>query len=138
MRTRLMPTTHDQTVSQDRCILLYCILTGKSTNVGKCIEEELHLAAFNKKVGNLFFSSLITGLCLTAGTPHDPEESTVSNSAIITAEAITRLRKPLSGSSSVGFEQAMHQIHHRLDQHEQGQLQLTRMLQYMEQQNHQY
>ena len=39
LRSRLMPTMHDQTVSQDRCVLLYCILTGKSINVGKCIKE---------------------------------------------------------------------------------------------------
>ena len=126
-----MPTTHDQMVSQDRFILLYCILTGKSIDVGKCIKEELRFSAFTKKKGKLFFPSLISGLCLKA------VETKVQNSTKIFAVAITRLSKPLSGSSSSGFKQAMSDINRRLDLQEHNQQQRKQILKHMKQEYHQ-
>ena len=136
LRTRLMSTTHDQMVSQDRFILLYCILTGKSTDVGKCIEVELRFSAFTKNEGKLFFPSLISGLCLKADILYNDAETKVQNSAKISTVAITRLSKPPSGSSSLGFEQAMSDINRCLDLQEHNQLQLKQMLQHMERQKH--
>ena len=81
LRTRLMPTTHDQIVSQDRCILLYCILTRKSIDVGKCIDEELCFSAFTKKEGKLFFPSLLSGMFLKVDIPHDDAKTTTKNLA---------------------------------------------------------
>ena len=68
LKCRLMPTTHDTTVSQERVLLLYCLLAGLSINVGRLICRQITSCA-KKKKGKLFFPSLITQLCIKAGVP---------------------------------------------------------------------
>ncbi|MFQ6630962.1 hypothetical protein Gotur_008417, partial [Gossypium turneri] len=58
-----MPISHSSTISMERMLLLYAILTEKSINVGKIILKEIHDCAKNK-AGNAYFPSLITSLCL--------------------------------------------------------------------------
>ncbi|MFQ6641511.1 hypothetical protein Gotur_016224 [Gossypium turneri] len=60
-----MPISHSSTISMERELLLYAILTEKSINVGKIIRKEIHDCA-KKKAGSAYFPSLITSLCLRA------------------------------------------------------------------------
>ena len=54
IRTRLIPTTHIETVNKERLILLYYILEGREANVGKLVQREISACAF-KHMGCLFF-----------------------------------------------------------------------------------
>ncbi|MFQ6668359.1 hypothetical protein Gotur_034030, partial [Gossypium turneri] len=60
-----MPISHSSTISMERMLLLYAILTEKSNNVGKIILKEIHNCT-KKKAGSAYFPSLITSLCLKA------------------------------------------------------------------------
>ncbi|KAK5775890.1 hypothetical protein PVK06_043844 [Gossypium arboreum] len=60
-----MPISYSSTISMERMLLFYAILTEKSINVGKIILKEIHDSA-KKKTGNAYFPSLITSLCLRA------------------------------------------------------------------------
>ncbi|KAK5785510.1 hypothetical protein PVK06_040102 [Gossypium arboreum] len=60
-----MPISHSSTISMERMLLLYAILTEKSFNVGKIILKEIYDCA-KKKTGHAYFPSLITSLCLRA------------------------------------------------------------------------
>ncbi|MFQ6640750.1 hypothetical protein Gotur_015268 [Gossypium turneri] len=63
VRYSFMPISHSSTISMERMLLLYAILTEKSINVGKIILKEIHNCA-KKKAGSAYFPSLITSLCL--------------------------------------------------------------------------
>ncbi|MFQ6667292.1 hypothetical protein Gotur_033364 [Gossypium turneri] len=65
VRYTFMPISHSSTISMERMLLLYAILTEKSINVGKIILEEIHDCS-KKKAGSAYFPSLITSLCLKA------------------------------------------------------------------------
>ncbi|MFQ6665344.1 hypothetical protein Gotur_032111, partial [Gossypium turneri] len=65
VRYSFMPISHSSTISMERMLLLYGILTEKSINVGKIILKEIHDCA-KKKAGSAYFPSLITSLCLRA------------------------------------------------------------------------
>ncbi|MFQ6630916.1 hypothetical protein Gotur_008623 [Gossypium turneri] len=60
-----MPISHSSTISMERMLLLYVILTDKSINDGKIILKEIHDCA-KKKARNAYFPSLITSLYLRA------------------------------------------------------------------------
>ncbi|MFQ6630787.1 hypothetical protein Gotur_009920, partial [Gossypium turneri] len=60
-----MPISHSSTISMERMLLLYAILTEKSINVGKIILKEIHDCA-KKKARSSYFPLLITSLCLKA------------------------------------------------------------------------
>ncbi len=49
IRTHLLPTTHIETVSKDRLVLLHCILENKKINIGSLIEKEISVCAFKPK-----------------------------------------------------------------------------------------
>ncbi|MFQ6656258.1 hypothetical protein Gotur_026451 [Gossypium turneri] len=65
VRYSFMPISHSSTISMERMLLLYAILTEKSINVGKIILKEIHDCA-KKKAVSAYFPSLITSLCLKA------------------------------------------------------------------------
>ncbi|MFQ6636538.1 hypothetical protein Gotur_012607 [Gossypium turneri] len=65
VRYNFMPISHRSTISMERMLLLYTILTEKSINVGKIILKEIHDCA-KKKAGSAYFPSLTTSLCLKA------------------------------------------------------------------------
>ncbi|MFQ6651334.1 hypothetical protein Gotur_023659, partial [Gossypium turneri] len=65
VRYSFMPISHSSTISIERMLLLYAILTEKSINVGKIILKEIHDCT-KKKAGSAYFPSLITSLCLRA------------------------------------------------------------------------
>ncbi|MFQ6660295.1 hypothetical protein Gotur_028884 [Gossypium turneri] len=60
-----MPISHSSTISMERMLLLYVILTKNSINIGKIILKEIHDCA-KSKAGSAYFLSLITSLCLRA------------------------------------------------------------------------
>ncbi|GMN61146.1 hypothetical protein TIFTF001_030242 [Ficus carica] len=62
LKTRLMPSTHIQTVSKGCIILFDSIISGQPIDVGKIIFQELG-AYVAKKCDSLWFPSLITSLC---------------------------------------------------------------------------
>ncbi|KAK5794124.1 hypothetical protein PVK06_035329 [Gossypium arboreum] len=64
-RKSFMPISHNSTISMERMLLLYAILTEKSINFGKIILKEIYDCA-KKKTGSAYFPSLITSLCLRA------------------------------------------------------------------------
>ncbi|GMN48214.1 hypothetical protein TIFTF001_017402 [Ficus carica] len=86
-----MPSTHIQTISKGRILLLDSIILGRPIDVGKIIFQELGACAA-KKCGSLWFPSLITSLCANSGVPmFDIEEQLLSSKGAITKTAIARL-----------------------------------------------
>ncbi|MFQ6661236.1 hypothetical protein Gotur_029461, partial [Gossypium turneri] len=65
VRYSFMPISYSSTISMERMLLLYAILTEKSINVWKIILKEIHDCAKNK-ARCAYFPSLITSLCLRA------------------------------------------------------------------------
>ncbi|MFQ6660106.1 hypothetical protein Gotur_028723 [Gossypium turneri] len=60
-----MPISHSSTITMERMLLLYAILTEKSINIGKIILKMIHDYA-KKKAGSAYFPSLITSHYLRA------------------------------------------------------------------------
>ena len=89
IRTRLMPTTHIETVNKERLLLLHCILEGNSINVGKIVQREI-LGCNLKQKGCLFFSSLISELCVRTGVDISSTDEVLANTAAISTTAIKR------------------------------------------------
>ncbi|KAK5825936.1 hypothetical protein PVK06_020823 [Gossypium arboreum] len=80
IRFSLMPSSHETTISLERMVLLYSILTRKTIDVGKIILREMRNCAV-KCSGPAFFPFTITILCLKAKIlanrieeSEDPEE----------------------------------------------------------------
>ncbi|KAL5570296.1 hypothetical protein UlMin_026871 [Ulmus minor] len=128
IRTRLMPTTHIETVNRERLLLLHCILEGKSINVGGIIQKEISACAFKPK-GCLFFSLLITELCLRAGVDINSSNEVLPNTAAISTMAIKRFFHSNSkhpqeqvpppsqvGNSLLAIQQLMDIVKHNLVQ----------------------
>ncbi|KAK5842514.1 hypothetical protein PVK06_004881 [Gossypium arboreum] len=59
----LMPSSHGTTISLEKMILLYSILTGKTIDVGKIILREMQNCAVRRS-GLVYFPFTITILCL--------------------------------------------------------------------------
>ena len=95
IRTKLLPTTHIETVNRERLVLLDCILGNKGINVGKLIQHEISSCAFKHK-GCLFFPSLITELCLRTGVEVSSNDEILPNSGLIDTTAIKRFAIPAS------------------------------------------
>ena len=89
IRTRLLPTSHIETVNKERLVLLSFILEGKEINVGKLIQKEISACAFKNK-GYLFFPSLVTHLCLRSGVDVKATDEVLNNTAAISTVAIKR------------------------------------------------
>ncbi|GMN56237.1 hypothetical protein TIFTF001_025355 [Ficus carica] len=90
LKTRLMPSTHVQTVSKDGVLLLQSIISGHPIDKGKIIYQEL-CACASKQGGSLWFPSLITGLCFSVGVSVFDTEERLSLKAAITTIAIARI-----------------------------------------------
>lgn len=85
-----MPSTHVQTVPKDRVLLLDSIISGRPIDVGKIISQELGVCA-TKKSGSLWFSSLVTSLCVSSGVSIFDNEEQLFYEGAITNIAIARL-----------------------------------------------
>ncbi|GMN32299.1 hypothetical protein TIFTF001_044672 [Ficus carica] len=90
LKSRLMPSTHDNTVNKDRVILLFAIVMGRKINVGDVINEQIGVCA-GRQSGGLWFPSLITSLCLAQGVEISSEEEKPKVAQPITMTVITRL-----------------------------------------------
>lgn len=90
LKSRLMPSTHLQTVSRDRAILLYCIVTGLKFNVGRIIYEEICGCA-QKSSGYLWFPSLVSQMCKRSRVGFNDNEETLKVTGIITPAAVARI-----------------------------------------------
>ncbi|KAK5785822.1 hypothetical protein PVK06_040441 [Gossypium arboreum] len=65
IRFSLMPSSHGTTISSERMVLLYTVLTGKTIDVGKIILREIQNCAV-KRSGPAHLPFTITILCLKA------------------------------------------------------------------------
>ncbi|KAH1129957.1 hypothetical protein J1N35_001335 [Gossypium stocksii] len=63
VRYSFMPISHSSTISMERMLLFYAILTENFVNVGKIILKEIYNCA-KKKTWSAYFQSLVTSLCL--------------------------------------------------------------------------
>lgn len=105
IRTRLLPTTHIESVSKERMALLHFILEGKEVNVGKLIQREISTCAFKTK-GCLYFPSLITDLCLRSGVDVNSNDEILANTAAISTIAIRRFSSEVPRGSATRAEPA--------------------------------
>ena len=69
-------------MNKDKLILLHYILERKSINIGNIIQREISACAFKPK-GCLFFSSLITDLCLRACVDVTSNDEILANTGAI-------------------------------------------------------
>ncbi|MCQ7416365.1 hypothetical protein NP118_23445 [Salmonella enterica] len=90
IRQRLLPTTHDSTVSRERILLAFAILRSLSIDVGKIICNEI-ACCWKKKVGKLFFPNTITMLCRQAGVLVDESDMILFDKGIIDTPNLARL-----------------------------------------------
>ncbi|KAL3839043.1 hypothetical protein ACJIZ3_023634 [Penstemon smallii] len=82
MISRFLPKIQTSTVTMDRGLLVYCIVTGKKINVGKVIYGSMEKASKSNAV-SLYFPSLITYFCKRAGVPREENESVIYLKMII-------------------------------------------------------
>ncbi|KAJ4721065.1 Retrovirus-related Pol polyprotein from transposon opus [Melia azedarach] len=92
IKFRLRRTTHDDTVSLSRILLIYALLIGLSINIESIILAEMR-KCISKAAGQLYFSSTITMLCAQAGVIFKarPTKEVLSNKALINIHTINRL-----------------------------------------------
>ena len=83
-----MPFTHDHSVNKERAILLFAIVDGRKINVGDVIGEQICVSV-GRQSGGLWFSYLITSLCLAEGVKVFSEEEKLKPSRPITMTVIT-------------------------------------------------
>ena len=85
-------------MSKERLVLLSFILEGREINVGKLIQREISACAFKHK-GYLFFSSLVTDLCLRSGVDVKVTDEILTNTAAISIVAIKRFTSDATKST---------------------------------------
>ncbi|KAJ4708821.1 Retrovirus-related Pol polyprotein from transposon 17.6 [Melia azedarach] len=92
LKFSLRPTTHDDTVSLSRILLIYALLIGLFINIGSIILVEMR-KCISKAAGQLYFPSTITMLCAQASVIFGvgPTEEMLSNKASINIHTINRL-----------------------------------------------
>lgn len=71
VKNRIMSTSHDTTIQRDQVMLVYCMMKGFDLTYGQLIRDQI-MACAQRKRGKLFFPSLITSLCMTAGVEIEP------------------------------------------------------------------
>ena len=101
LKSRLMPTTHITTISQERLILLYVIVKGLPINVGNIIEKEIRDCAIkNHKAVALIFHSLITNICVVSRVCLDAKDEYIKNDGVLTTFTIERIVGEAAGVPS--------------------------------------
>ena len=73
MKSKLLPTTHNTTVSVPRMLLLHSIIVGRQIDVGRIIHEQAH-ACLQRQTSPLLFPNLITALCRKKKVPESPND----------------------------------------------------------------
>ena len=101
LKSRLMPTTHTTTVSQERLMLSYVIVRGLSIDVGSIIKKEIwDYAIKNYKAATLLFPSLIISICVLSGVRLDAKDKYVKNDGAFTARTIERIAGEVAEATS--------------------------------------
>ena len=91
LKSRLMPTIHTTTVSQDKLLLLYAIVKGLAKNVEKIIEQEIRECATKKqKFVALLFLSLITSVYEASRTKFIANDERINNEGALIARTIEK------------------------------------------------
>ena len=92
LKSRLMPTTHTTTVSQDRLVLLYVIVRGHPIDVSSIIAQEIRDCAFKThRIAALLFPSLVISIYVVSGVRLDARDEHVKNDGAFTARTIERV-----------------------------------------------
>jgi hypothetical protein len=91
---KLLPGDFKTDVSADRGLLLYCIITGKSIDVGKVIQHSISYSINPNTTGGLTHPSLITELCRKAGVPIAKTEETERPRSAVSATTLKKIRLP--------------------------------------------
>ena len=85
LKSRLMPTTHTTTVSQEILVLLYVLVKGLPIDVGSIIEKEIReCAAKTHRTAALLFPSLVTSICVVSGVRLEASDEHVKNDGAFT------------------------------------------------------
>ena len=95
IRHSISPTTHDSTVSVERMLLLYCLMTGRTINIGRIMVSSIKECATHAR-RKLFFAGTITNMLTKAGVPQYTEDMIVREQrekCMIDMKAVTRLRE---------------------------------------------
>ncbi|KAH9802189.1 hypothetical protein KPL71_001277 [Citrus sinensis] len=92
LKSRLMPTTHTTTISQERLVLLYVIVQWLPIDVGSIIKKEIRdCTVKNHKIAALLFPSLITSICVVSGVHLDVRDDHIKNDGAFTERTIERV-----------------------------------------------
>lgn len=81
----------DTTITNERILLLFCILEGLNINVGNIMSKEI-VAAVKKPNGNLFFPNLITRPCIKQGVEVEPHEDVLLDKGEMDIILVSRLK----------------------------------------------
>lgn len=101
LKSRLMPTTHNTTVSQERLVLLYVIVRGLPIDVGSIIVKEIQdCAVKTHRTAVLLFPSLITSICVISGVRLNARDEHVKNEGAFTARTIERVAGESAGTTT--------------------------------------
>ena len=74
---RLMPIQHFSDITKDKAIILYCLVTGKSLDVGRFISSHI-VQCYKHQSMSLFYPSLITALCVAAAVQYGANEESLA------------------------------------------------------------
>ena len=73
---RFSLSSHLSNVTKDRAILIYCILSGKTIDIGSILHASMLLSPRGVSIG-LYFPFFITALCGRAGVTWGPNEEVI-------------------------------------------------------------
>ena len=94
-----MPVRHFSDITRDRAVLLYCLVTEKSLDLGKFLSSYIMQCSKHHSM-SLFYSSLITALCVAAGVQYGPNEESLAPMATITDTKVTVMKGVEIGRAS--------------------------------------
>ena len=101
LKSKLMPTTHTTTFSQERLVLLYVIVRGLPIDVGSIINKEIRdCAKKNHKTVSLLFLSIIISICVVSDIRLDAKDEHVENNGALTACTIERIVGAIARATS--------------------------------------
>lgn len=88
---RLMPVRHMSDVTKERAVLIYCIVTGRSVDVGHFISAQIE-NCYKQQSMSLFFPSVVTALCVASGVQFEAYEETLAPMAALNDIKILRMK----------------------------------------------
>ncbi|XP_073023626.1 uncharacterized protein [Primulina eburnea] len=90
---RIKPTEHTTTVIKERAILIFCIMTGKTIDLGRLLQNSIYDYACGNSPSGLLHPSLITVLCQHVGVTWAPNEEVLKpKNPIVIAQAFMGAR----------------------------------------------